>query len=202
MTLAQIALFVPAAFLVALSPGANNLLAFTNATRAGWGAAVRALSGRLAAFALMIGAVSLGLDALLGTSELAFQALKWAGVAYLVWLGVRTWRAPVDMPPAPTAALARREMLTALGNPKAYLLFTAFLPQFVDPGAAVAPQLVALGALYLAIEGCAAALWAGAGAWLGGPSLTAARRRALNRLSGGVMIGAAALLARSQRQAG
>jgi threonine/homoserine/homoserine lactone efflux protein len=107
----------------------------------------------------------------------------------------------VDLPPVPASALARREMLTALGNPKAYLLFTAFLPQFVEPGAALAPQLLTLGALYIAIEGCAAAVWAGAGAWLGGPSLTRARRRLLNRLSGGVMIGAAALLARSERQA-
>ena len=199
MTLAQLALFVPAAVLVALSPGANNLLAFTNATRAGWGAAVRALAGRLAAFALMIAGVSLGLDALLRASETAFQALKWVGVAYLAYLGVRMWRAPVAAPPAPAAALARREMLTALGNPKAYLLFTAFLPQFVEPGAPMAPQLLTLGALYVAIEGCAATLWAAVGAWLGGPALTARRRRLLNRLSGGVMIGAAALLARAER---
>lgn len=199
MTWTQIAIFAPAALLVALSPGANNLLAFTNATRAGWGPAVRAVAGRLAAFAVMIGAVTLGLDALLRTSETAFQLLKWAGVAYLAHLGVATWRAPVEAPPVATSALARREMLTALGNPKAYLLFTAFLPQFVEPGAAMAPQLVVLGALYVAIEGAAATLWAALGAWLGGPSLTHARRRLLNRLSGGVMIGAAALLARSQR---
>ena len=199
MTMAQLALFVPAALLVALSPGASNLLAFTNATRAGWRPAVAALSGRLAAFALMIGAVTLGLDALLRTSETAFQVLKWAGVAYLAYLGVRTWRAPVAAAPAATAALARREMLTALGNPKAYLLFTAFLPQFVVAGAPMAPQLLALGALYVAIEGCAAALWAAAGARLGGPALTERRRRVLNRVSGGMMIGAAGLLARAQR---
>ena len=131
-----------------------------------------ALAGRLAAFALTIGAVTLGLDALLRTSEAAFQILKWAGVAYLAYLGVQMWRAPVTAPPTATSAPARREMLTALGNPKAYLLFTAFLPQFVVAGAPMAPQLLTLGALYVAIGGCAAALWAGAGAWLGGPALT------------------------------
>ena len=201
MTLAQLALFAPAAFLVALSPGASNLLAFTNATRAGWWAAVRALVGRLTAFALMIGAVTLGLDALLRTSELAFQILKWAGIVYLAYLGVRMWRAPVAALPVPTATLARREMLTALGNPKAYLIFAAFLPQFVEPGAPMAPQLLALGALYIAIEGCAASLWAAVGAWVGGPALTERRRRLVNRMSGGVMIAAAALLARAQRTA-
>ena len=199
MTLAQLAVFFPAALLVALSPGANNLMAFTNATRAGWWAAVRALVGRLMAFALMIGAVTLGLDALLRTSELAFQVLKWAGIAYLAYLGIRMWRAPVTAPPAPMTALARREMLTALGNPKAYLLFTAFLPQFVQPGVPMAPQLLTLGALYIAIEGCAASLWAAVGAWVGGPALTEQRRRLLNRMSGGVMMGAAALLTRAQR---
>ncbi len=199
MTFAQLAVFGPAALLVALSPGASNLLAFTNASRAGWRAAVRALVGRLMAFALMIGAVTLGLDAVLRTSELAFQILKWVGIAYLAYLGVRMWRAPVTAPPAPAAALARREMLTALGNPKAYLLFTAFLPQFVQPGAPMAPQLLTLGALYVAIEGCAAALWAAMGAWAGGSALTERRRRLLNRVSGSVMIGAAALLARAQR---
>ena len=199
MTAAQLALFVPAAVLVALSPGASNLLAFTNAARAGWWPAVAALTGRLAAFTLMIGAVTLGLDAILRTSETAFQILKWAGVAYLAYLGVRMWRGPAAAPPAAPSALARREMLTALGNPKAYLLFTAFLPQFVVAGSPMVPQMLTLGALYVAIEGCAAALWAGAGAWLGGPALTERRRRALNRISGGLMIGAAGLLARTQR---
>ena len=147
----------------------------------------------------MIGAVTLGLDALLRTSELAFQILKWAGIAYLAHLGVRMWRAPATAPPAPTAALARREMPTALGNPKAYLLFTAFLPQFVQPGVPMAPQLLTLGALYIAIEGCAASLWAAVGAWVGGPALTERRRRLLNRVSGGMMMGAATLLTRAQR---
>ena len=147
----------------------------------------------------MIAAVAFGLDALLRTSETAFLALKWAGVAYLAWLGWRTWGAAVDTPAPPVGALAKREMLTALANPKAYLLFTAFLPQFADPAQPLAPQMAVLGALYIATEAVAASLWAGAGAALGARALTDARRRLMNRVSGGAMMAGAAALSQLRR---
>ena len=198
MTTAQLALFLPAAALVALSPGANNLLAFGNASRAGWRVAVRALSGRLTAFVLMVCLVALGLGAMLQTSELAFRVVKWAGVAYLVWLAIATWRAPATALPQPRG-LARREFLTAMGNPKAYLLFTAFLPQFVIGDEGVARQLLALGAFYIAVEAVAASLWAGAGALWRRGTLSARGRGMMNRISGVMMLGAAGLLARTSR---
>jgi len=92
MTQHQWWLFLPAAILVAASPGAGNFLALTNGLRGGLGLAVTALIGRFAAFALMIVMVMLGVGALLATSAVAFSVLKWAGVAYLVWLGLRLWR--------------------------------------------------------------------------------------------------------------
>lgn len=203
MTVAQLLVFLPVAVLVALSPGANNLLAFVNGTRAGLGPAVRALAGRCAAFAIMIALAALGLGALLETSELAFGLLKWAGVAYLVWLGVSFWRRVPEHPlaPAPNARLARREFLTAMGNPKAYLLFTVFVPQFVTGTGSYALQLAVLGGVYVAVEAAAAILWAGAGAWAGKRALTDRRRAWMNRVSGGLMIGAAGALARSERAA-
>src|SRR5690242_11146040 len=88
----QWVVFLPAAVLVAASPGANNLLALTNGMRGGLAPAVAALAGRLAAFVIMILLVAAGLGALLAASEVAFTAIKWAGVAYLLWLGVRLWR--------------------------------------------------------------------------------------------------------------
>lgn len=89
MTLSQLSLFIPAAMLVALSPGANNLLAFANGSRQGVKLAIIALLGRCLAFVLMIGMVIVGLGALLEASELAFQIVKWAGVAYLSYLGMK-----------------------------------------------------------------------------------------------------------------
>jgi threonine/homoserine/homoserine lactone efflux protein len=88
--------------------------------------------GDLTAMALSLA----GLGALLATSAAAFAALKWAGAAYLVWLGVRLWRAPVEAgaPPPPDARRALRQAfaVTAL-NPKGIAFFVAFVPQFLDP---------------------------------------------------------------------
>lgn len=203
MTLDQILIFLPAAFLLGASPGANNLLAFTSATKAGWRLAAKGVIGRLAAWAVLVVLVSLGLDALLRTSEMAFVALKWLGVGYLLYLARQFWKADpsaeIEVPDVST--LMRREFLTLMGNPKAYLLLTAFLPQFLNGPGPVAPQLFTLGGLYLVAEGLAALLWVSAGALIGARALTPLRRRIVNRSSAGLMAGAAVLLARSDKAA-
>jgi len=199
MSISQLLLFIPAVFVIALGPGPSNLTTFTNATRSGWFVAVKAVFGRLAAMAIMTIGLAFGLDILLRTSEIAFMAIKWVGAAYLVYLGIKLWREPVGALPPVSKALAKREFFTAMGNPKYYLLFSAFLPQFVIPGASVAPQLLILGLVYLCVEVVAASVWAGVGALIGARALTTARRLWLNRAAGSVMIGAAGLLARVQR---
>jgi len=199
MTLFQILFFIPAIFLVALGPGPSNMTTFVNATRSGWTVAVRAVAGRLLAMGLMTIGLAFGLDVLMRSSALAFNLVKWAGAAYLVYLGVKLWLAPVGEMPPPSTALAKREFLTAMGNPKYYLLFSSFLPQFVLPGAPVAPQLLILGAVYVCVEVVAASVWAGAGAALGTRALTATRQRLLNRVSGSVMILAAGLIAKTKQ---
>jgi threonine/homoserine/homoserine lactone efflux protein len=201
--------FLIAAALVAISPGANNLLALTNGLRSGFVPAVLALAGRCAAFAVLIAAVIAGLGVVLTTSETAFRIVKWLGVAYLAYLGVRLWLddgssvAPRDEPAADQAAsaaqLARREFLVAVTNPKAVLLFTAFLPQFVDPARPLGSQLVILGAAYGAVELVAASVWAGVGSRLKALRLSGRGRRRMSRLSGGVMLGMAAWLAAAKR---
>ena len=95
----------------------------------------------------------------------------------------------------------RREFLTLMGNPKAYLLLTAFLPQFVNDAAPLMPQLFALGALYLLVEGVAALLWVTAGTLVGAHALTPLRRRIINRASAGLMGAAAFILARTEKAA-
>lgn len=201
MTLQQLAIFLPAALLLGASPGANNLLAFVSATRAGWRAAAKGILGRLAAWVVLVVLVSLGLDALLRTSEVAFVALKWVGVAYLLYLAWQFWTADTqgEIAVPDTRTLMRREFLTLMGNPKAYLLLTAFLPQFVDSTAPLTAQLFLLGGLYLLAEGTAALLWVTAGKVVGAHALTPLRRRIINRASSGLMGLAALLLARSER---
>jgi threonine/homoserine/homoserine lactone efflux protein len=203
MTFQQLAVFLPAALLLGASPGANNLLAFVSATRAGWCAAAKGIFGRLAAWAVLVVLVSLGLDVILRTSEITFVALKWAGVAYLLFLAWQFWRADtqgeIAAPDART--LMRREFLTLMGNPKAYLLLTAFLPQFVDVAAPLTGQLFFLGGLYLVAEGVAALLWVTAGKIVGAQALTPLRCKIINRASSGLIGMAALLLMRSERAA-
>ncbi|PWJ21152.1 LysE family translocator [Jannaschia seohaensis] len=191
----QVAVFLPAAFLMGLTPGPNNFLAMATAGRAGPGPALRGLGGRCAAFAILVILVAFGLDRLLAGSQLAFAVLKWGGVAYLCYLAWRTWTAPVDGGPDPSSG-GWREFLTCMANPKAYLLMTAFLPQFLTTGDPLL-QLLALGVLYIVMEALAALVWIGAGALMHRGALTPRGRLWLNRLFGGLLGGAALLLARA-----
>lgn len=206
MTFEQLIVFLPAAALVAASPGANNLLSLTHGIRAGLWRTVGSLAGRFAAFGLLIAAVAVGLGALLETSAIAFAAVKWIGVAYLIYLGIQLWRTrDLDLGEAPESeaagvlSLARREFTVALTNPKAMLLFTAFLPQFIRVDQPFVPQLAALGAIYIATEFIAACGYALAGSLVRKVEITPARAVAINRTTGGMMLGAAALLASTKR---
>ncbi|WMS42590.1 LysE family translocator [Acuticoccus sp. MNP-M23] len=202
VTAAVLAVFIPAAMLVAATPGANNLLSLMHGLKAGCRRTMLSLFGRMAAFALLLIAVATGLGALLAASEVAFRIVKWVGVAYLAYLGFRMWRAPAaeiaaeDLAPA---KLLRKEFTVAITNPKAILLFTAFIPQFVDTSEAAAGQLYTLGAIYLVIEFAMASLYAFAGSQLRRADAVARRGRLFNRIGGGMMMGASALLATARK---
>lgn len=206
---AQLAVFIPAALAVAASPGANNLLAFRNGLRQGLRPAAVALIGRFAAFAIMLGVVITGLGALLQTSQTAFEILRVVGAAVMIGLGVWVvWSARAasaasasdEDPPEQESERTRgvaawklvaQEFVTAAANPKALLLFTAFLPPFVSaqPGAAAAgAQLVALGALYMLCEAATALGWVAAGRVLAGRRLRPVTLRRLDQASGGALI--------------
>lgn len=200
MTAHQFLLFLPAAVLVAMSPGAGNFLAFHHGLHWGWRRAVRALLGRCAAFAVMMAAVVIGLGVLLAASAVAFTILKWAGVAYLLFLAVRLWHS--DLVPAVreraagrAASLARREFVVAITNPKAMLLFTAFLPQFARSGRPAATDLAILGGAYILVEFAAASGYAFAGSRVGALRLAPGGARVINRISASCMAAAAGWLA-------
>ena len=172
MDLANLALFVPACFALNMIPGPNNLLSMANGQRYGFWVAVMAGLGRLAAFVVMIALAATGLAAVLYASETLFLTIKVAGALYLFWTAFQLWRAPATTMQTITAAacsgyqLARQEFLLAAGNPKAILIFTAFLPQFVDPAGDPSGQFVVLGGSFLCLEWIAIALYAGCGIFL------------------------------------
>jgi homoserine/homoserine lactone efflux protein len=146
--------------------------------------------------------VMAGVGALLSASAIAFTILKWAGVAYLIWLGVRAWRSDaLPVTEAPETAtfswrpLMMREFTVAITNPKAVLLFTAFLPQFVVPAQPMVPQFMTLGAAYVLIEVLAASGYSLAGSQIQRLRLTRCSVRRVNKLSAMSMFLAAGWLA-------
>ncbi|UGQ47480.1 LysE family translocator [Massilia endophytica] len=191
-------LFVPACFAINMAPGPNNLLSISNATRYGFRAAWMAGAGRLIAFAGMIALASAGLAVVLHTSELLFMAIKTAGAFYLFYIAWQLWRAGPGTEGAAQAGatmsqLLRQEFLVAAGNPKAILVFTAFLPQFVDPSQPMALQFTILGGLFLLFEIAAIAVyaWMGVGMrrFLGDPRGRQLFNRSCATLLGGAGLG-------------
>ena len=204
VTLMTILLFLPACFALNMAPGPNNLLSMANAKRYGFQIACYAGIGRLVAFAGMITLAATGLSIVLATSEELFFIIKVIGGLYLLWLAFQLWVAdPSDSGNEAKGGmnlfqLARQEFLLAAGNPKAILIFTAFLPQFVDPSGYVAFQLLILGMLFLILELVAIAGYAYLGKvlrhWFSRPSM----RRLFNRVCSGLLgsAGVGLLLAR------
>ncbi|AGE25949.1 LysE family translocator [Pseudomonas poae] len=205
MDLSTLALFLPACFALNMAPGPNNLLSVSNSTRYGYRISCLAGVGRLVAFAGMIALASAGLAVVLQTSELLFYAIKILGAAYLLYLALQLWRAnpladaQTQVNKAGLWALARQEFLVAAGNPKAILIFTAFLPQFVAPDQPVTPQFALLGAMFLVMECIAISAYAYMGLhmrrWFAAPR----GKRIFNRCCAALLSAAATVLLMARR---
>lgn len=207
MSLQHWAVYLVAAIGLSLTPGPNGLLALTHGMRFGWRRSVATLLGGVCGFLLLIAISMVGLGALLAASERAFTIAKWLGAAYLVYLGIKTWRAPVenasaDAAPsslrhAPAHALFREGFLVSTSNPKAVVFFAAFMPQFMVPGVAWPLQFVILGGTFALIEFAYELLLAGSAnrvaPWLKNHA------RAVNRAAGGLFVGIGVVLATLNR---
>jgi threonine/homoserine/homoserine lactone efflux protein len=201
--------FAAASFVVLAIPGPTVMVVVGYALGEGRRAALGTVGGVLLGDLLAITLCALGLGALLAASATAFTVFKWAGAAYLVWLGVKLWRAPVDPACLESGAVERAAsgggrravhgfVVTAL-NPKSLAFFVAFLPQFMTAGEAVLPQLAVLAPTWV----LAAAVTNGGYALLAGGIRTrlrsAAVLRAINRVGGSFLIGAGVLTAAMRR---
>jgi threonine/homoserine/homoserine lactone efflux protein len=194
--------FVGASLALALTPGPAVVYIVARTVAQGRAGGLASVLGvALGNFANAVGA-ALGLAALFAVSSAAFTVVKWAGAAYLVYLGIRMWRAPASegAAPAVTAQSARRVFrdgfIVALLNPKTALFFAAFLPQFLDAHGSPLAQTLALGAVFCAIAACTDILYVLLASVLG-PRLARASRHAVwgNRLAGTSFIGLGLLTA-------
>ncbi len=197
MDIMTLLLFIPACFALNMSPGPNNLLAMSNAKRYGFQSACVAGAGRLIAFTGMIFLAATGLAVILHTSEAVFMTVKVAGAGYLFWLAFRLWTADTskaDLTPQQDHKtrfqLMREEFILAAGNPKAILIFTAFLPQFVNPDGKTTLQFSQLGITFLLLEWIAIAIYALFGLYLRQWFANPQTRKIFNRSCGMLLAGA------------
>ena len=155
--------------------------------------------------AILLAVVAVGLGAVLTESEVAFRIVKWLGVGYLAYLGVKMWRsraafAARGVAASSSAAMARKEFAVAMTNPKAMLLFSAFIPQFVSLSGDATTELFGLGAIYLGIEFAMACAYALAGAVMRRSAGKVLEGRLMNRVGGAVFMASAGLLATSAQR--
>lgn len=158
--------FVLATAALAFLPGPIVSLIIANGTSFGTRAALTTVGGSSTGLALLAGGAVVGMSSLLAVMSDWFDVIRWAGAAYLVWLGaVRLWAAwkgdeerPVA--PASTRRFYWQGLIAALSNPKVLLFLGAFLPQFVNQNAAPGPQLVLLAVTFVVTAALCDSLYA------------------------------------------
>lgn len=194
-------LYVATVLAMMSTPGPSQLLMLSNSGAHGFRRAVFTAAGDLFANALQMLAAGLGLAAVIAASGAALAVIKWAGVCYLIWLGLRMiWRANPDDPGVADArprislrSLWMQGFLTSAANPKAVVFFAALFPQFISAEAAFLPQFLILSATYLVMDGVFLSAYGLSASWIAARFKGAARIW-IERIGGGFMIGAAVLL--------
>lgn len=199
--------FLAVATLLIVAPGPDSLLVVRNTARGGQAGGLVTAAGTLTGLSLWAGAAAAGLSALVQASQIGYDVLRLVGAAYLVWLGVMSFRAPAGAPvevepdssPRSLGRMYAMGTLSNVFNPKIGVFFVAFLPGFIPHGAAVGPASALLGLMFVVETGA----WLTVLSWL---VLRGARwlrhpgiRRALERLTGVVLIGFGVRLATEAR---
>ena len=200
--------FVTAAVLLLVMPGPTDTLVVSYVLTRGRRSALASVPGVCLGYIVSLSLTLLGLGALLMTSAELFNALKIAGAAYLVYLGIKTWRAPVPEALDDDGRLARdgRRMfaqafvVTAL-NPAGIMFYVAFFPQFIDVQRPLMPQMIALGACFVALGTLNSALYATLAAQVRRFIRSVRARRNINRATGGVLIAMGGMMGLARRAA-
>lgn len=200
---AQFLAFCAISVVLIVIPGPSVLFIVSRAVSMGRAAAVRTALGNAVGALVLVAGVSLGLGALLTTASLTYEIVRYAGAAYLVYLGVQAIRHRRDFAlPAPDRPVHRvwlEGFLVGVTNPKTAVFFAAVLPQFVDASQPATPQLLVLGAVFVALAAVCDSCWgllAGtARQWF---ARSPRRLHGLGAAGGGVMIALGAGVALSE----
>jgi homoserine/homoserine lactone efflux protein len=191
--------FVLAVAGLMLLPGPNVALIVANSVSHGVRYGILTVAGTSSAMVIQLAVTAFGLTGLLSALGEGFELIRWAGVIYLVYLGVMQWRAPpADLSEArPTQGLRRavyaRALLVCLTNPSVLLFYGAFFPQFITSTSHFAAQMLLLSVTFVCVAMAVDIGWAVAAG--GARRFLATRMRLTNRISGGLLITAGIRLA-------
>jgi homoserine/homoserine lactone efflux protein len=200
--------FFVASWLISLSPGAGAISCMAAGIRYGYRKGLWNIAGLQLGILFVLVIVAAGLGALLIASTVAFNVIKWLGAAYLVWLGIQQWRAPVVPVDADATGvglggtprdLMLRGFLVNATNPKGIVFMLAVLPQFIDPARPQLPQYAICGATLFFTDLVVMSGYTG----LASKVLRLLREphhiRWMNRTFGGLFVAAGAVLATFKR---
>jgi len=191
--------YLSAVLILMITPGPSQLLMLSNTLGSGFKKSVATIAGDLTANSLQMTIASVGLASILYASQYTFTVIKWLGVAYLVFMGVRLIRRTPsenvvgDQQAKSIKTLYMQGFVTSASNPKAIIFFAALFPQFLDPQEPVALQLLILGLTYLTIDGIFLSVYGSLAEWIAERFKSRVSKN-LDRISGSFLIGAAILL--------
>ncbi|MCU6667436.1 homoserine/homoserine lactone efflux protein [Enterobacteriaceae bacterium H4N4] len=201
MTLEWWFAYLLTSIILSLSPGSGAINTMTTAMNHGYRGAAASIAGLQTGLAIHIVLVGVGLGTLFSRSVLAFEVLKWAGAAYLIWLGIQQWRAAgaIDLNTmAKTQSqgrLFKRAVFVNLTNPKSIVFLAALFPQFIVPHQPQLAQYVVLGMTTIVVDIIVmigyATLATRIAVWIKGPR----QMKALNKVFGSLFMLVGALLA-------
>lgn len=194
--------FAAAALLISISPGAGAVNTISTGLRYGVKGTLPAIMGLQLGYGAQVILVGVGLGALLSQSQLAFELIKWFGVAYLLWLGYQKWREPpLDMtvdnlPRESTRKQFWQAALVNLTNPKATVFLLALFPQFVNPHSqSQFEQYAVMGTTLIVSDILVMVGYASLAQFMARWMKSERHQRLQNRIFGGMFAGAAALMA-------
>lgn len=204
--------YLLAVLILTASPGPSSLLCMTKGVQSGFKLSIFTALGSLTAITGILTLSFTGLGVIIASSEVVFNVIKWTGAAYLIFLGWKSLRSSQQdydqLPGQESESKVVREsilshyvsgFIVGASNPKAILFFTALFPQFIDPSLALLPQFAVFASTFAVME----LSWLLVYAYLGAKSsnwlFAKGRAKVFNRVTGGVFIGAGALLSTTSR---
>lgn len=199
--------FFAACWVISLSPGAGAIASMSSGLQYGFWRGYWNALGLQVALMVQIATIAAGLGAVLATSAMAFTLIKWFGVAYLVYLGVKQWRAlPSELsddaavrPVGKPLALVTRGFLVNISNPKALVFMLAILPQFIDTQRPQMAQYLTIGMTMVSVDLIVMAGYTGLASKVLRVLKTPSQQRRMNRTFAGLFVSAAAFLATLHR---